>query len=970
MSPHASSYGGTPTSANWDNRFCAGLWPGFSEVADHYPQGAYAPGCYGHDEPGIQFYSNLPGSGGNVSWNITLPIDRSATLNQSNLYSAMWFGMAMNDPFGWLNMCFLELQFYPDQTWYNPGPLYPTATVNGAWVGAAVAWQIEASTGAENPCYYSPLYLNGTPGPAYLNMTQGDRITVTMTGYASSTTGEQLAIKDLTNGQASYLTMFNTAQNYPINPSYSTNNYPAAFQWTPGGEYPVALAFETGHAGNPNWPSNNSFGGCSGGPASTPVDPGAPCPSYDPGSWANDSLAPWHIDTPSFFNAHTWQGAEPQVAFTQPEGGMNLVDQTSNGVCSNIEGSGWCSYPWYSYYCSAHTFEFGATNYPGVTSDFGKWTQINRVAQTNAEGIGFYPPTNFSVPTCGAPSYTVSVGSSGAPGGSAYFLHNAYTTPTAVGGLGAGDYSLNAVGGPGTHFSHWNTTGGVTIATPNGPWTSVNIWGSGTITAVFSAAVPAKTTITFKDVPYGLVGITPSFFFTGHGAPLANVGPGGTFSLAPGIYSIQGYPKPGFNFSYWTWSGGVTVAASHFPMTWLTVTGASATGTVIAHYVSSTLSSSVGVFVVGTGSWLIAGHLVSNVGSGTAFASFSLPVGSYRTTITPGAGTVQTSILYGTSVVMTDFRLTNHITFNNGTALLEVIFTPGATVAFADSPAVGGSIALSGQSHLLASGTSLPLAAGFYEIAAVPNGGYGFAGWTTSNSSNLQVFSSSSVVSLINVSGPATLTAWYTAGTMHTVTFRSMPSSAGAIQFNLGALYTTTTANPTVASGEYLVSAFASPGWNFAGWTGTSKIGFVTSSLGSSAIIDVTGSGTLTATFARAIVPVTVVIYTPEGATAAWETITLGGVVLHSGDTIWLTTGPHWIQLANTDDGLWMWDTTPGLHVKSPHHAGSVIRITAAGTVYALLVNTDAGSEGAHGPNHPLSAYAGEGSGAKARTRA
>ena len=35
--------------------------------------------------------------------------------------------------------------------------------MNGAWIAAAVAWQIEAATGAEDPCYYSPIYLNGTP---------------------------------------------------------------------------------------------------------------------------------------------------------------------------------------------------------------------------------------------------------------------------------------------------------------------------------------------------------------------------------------------------------------------------------------------------------------------------------------------------------------------------------------------------------------------------------------------------------------------------------------------------------------------------------------------------------------------------------------------------------------------------------------------------------------------------------------
>ncbi|MCI4319727.1 MAG: hypothetical protein L3K23_06325 [Thermoplasmata archaeon] len=950
--PHPSSYSGTPTSSNWDNRFCAGLWPGFDNVWGTNPQGAYASGCYGHDEPGIQFYSNLAGSGGNVTWNVTLPNDRSSTLNQSNLYSAMWFGMAMNDPYGWLNMCFLELQFYPDQTWYNPGPLYPAFTVNGAWIGAAVAWQIEAATGAENPCFYEPLYLHGVPGPAYLNMTQGDRISVTMTGYATSTTGEQLTIKDLTNGQDSSIVMFNHAQNYPVNPSYSANNYPAAFQWTPGGEYPVAFAFETGHAGNPDWPANNSYGGCSGGPQSTPQDPGAPCPSYDPGSWANDSLTPWHIDMPTFFNGHTTQSAEPQVAFTQPEGGMNLVDQTSNNVCSGVEGTGWCSYPWYSYYCSEHTFEFGATNYPGVTTDFTKWNQINRVAQSNAAGIGFFPPTNFSVPTCGAPSYTLTVGSSGTHGGWAYFLHSAYTAATAVGGLGAGSYSLNAVPPAGAYFSGWTTTGGATVAEPNSPWTSVTLTASGTATATFSTSAPTKTTVTFNSAPYGYVGVLPSRLYT-TGTPIATVYPGGSTALAPGIYSIQAYPKPGFNFTYWSSHGGVIVAASHFPMTWLTVTGASSTGTVVAHYAPSTLTATLGVYVIGSGSWKIAGHTVSNVGPGFNFGSFTIPVGSYKTVITPGAGTVSTSILYGTSVVMTDFELVNHITFENGTNLLEVIFTAGAAVTFDDSPAAGGSIGMTGTSGTMANGTTLPLGLGFYEVTAAPAAGYAFSAWTTSNAADVQILSPTSDVTIINVSaGPATVTAWYTASHhVFSVTFKGSPGAEAIVQFNLGTPRSGTTVNSSVAPGDYLVTAFSFDGWTFAGWTSTSKITFVTSPSGLSAIIHVTGTGTVTASVMRAIVLVTVVVYTPEGTTTAFETITLAGHLLRSGDTIALSSGAYWLQLASTDDGLYMWDTgspRSGLSVTSPHSTGSTIHVTNGGTVYAILVNTDAGSEGAH----------------------
>ena len=947
--PHPSSYSGTPTSANWDNRFCAGLWPGFDNVWGHSPQNAYAADCYGHDEPGIQFYSNLPGSGGNVSWNITLPTDRSPTLNQSNLYSAMWFGMAMNDPFGWMNMCFLELQFYPDQTWYNPGPLYPAFTVNGAWVGAAVAWQIEASTGNENPCFYEPLYLNGVPGPAYLNMTQGDRILVTMTGYATSPTGEKLSIKDLTNGQASSVVMFNHAQNYPINPAYSANNYPAAFQWTPGGEYPVAFAFETGHAGNPNWPANNSFGGCSGGIQSTPFNPSAPCPSYDPGSWTNDSLTPWHIDMPKFFNAKTTQSAEPQVAFTQPEGGMNLVDQTSNNVCSSVEGSGWCSYPWYSYYCSAHTFEFGATNYPGVTTDFTKWNQFNRVSQSNAAGIGFFPPVNFSVPTCGAPSYTLTVGSSGSPGGWAYFLHNTYMAATAVGGLGAGSYSLNAVPFAGSFFSKWTTTGGATVAEPNSPWTSVTLTATGTVTAVFSTTAPTTTTVTFNSAPYGYVGVLPSRLFT-TGAPIATVYPGGSTSLAPGIYSIQAFPKPGFNFTSWSWHGSVILAASHFPMTWLTVTGATSTATIVAHYTPSTLTATVGVFVVGTGNWRIAGHTVSNVGPGFNFGSFTIPVGSYRTVITPGAGTVSTGILYGTSVVMTDFELINHITFENGTNLVEVIFTAGASVTFDDHPAAGGSIGLFGLPGTMANDTTLALGLGFYEIAAAPTSGYGFAGWTTSNAADVQIFSPGHDVTIINVSaGPATVTAWFTSfAHTFTVTTKASPGMVGAVQFNFGAPATGTASIASVGPGEYLVTAFNFPSWSFAGWSSTSKITFVTSPFGQGAIIHVTGSGTLTASFVRAVVLVTVVVVTPEGSTAAFETITIAGHVLHSGDTIALNTGAYWVQLASTDDTLYRWDATSGLHVTSPHVTGSTIHVEGSGTVYAILVNSDAGSEGPH----------------------
>src|SRR2546422_11214574 len=65
--------------------------------------GAYV----GHDEPSNLFYSNIPGSGNQMSWKLTLPTDPQT--GQGNvpssdkkafnfqLHPAFWFGMAMCD---------------------------------------------------------------------------------------------------------------------------------------------------------------------------------------------------------------------------------------------------------------------------------------------------------------------------------------------------------------------------------------------------------------------------------------------------------------------------------------------------------------------------------------------------------------------------------------------------------------------------------------------------------------------------------------------------------------------------------------------------------------------------------------------------------------------------------------------------------------------------------------------------------
>ncbi len=97
----------------------------------------------GHDEPGVWFDSNVPGSGNRARWQLTLPVDpRPSSVPGQKIYSfeqhvAFWFGMALcasqsypeqlstctpdsdsnivdpKDSSQHAGSAYLELQFYP-----------------------------------------------------------------------------------------------------------------------------------------------------------------------------------------------------------------------------------------------------------------------------------------------------------------------------------------------------------------------------------------------------------------------------------------------------------------------------------------------------------------------------------------------------------------------------------------------------------------------------------------------------------------------------------------------------------------------------------------------------------------------------------------------------------------------------------------------------------------------------------------
>ncbi len=685
-------------SGNWQqensllSNWCDGLWP--ANTAPGGAQALYQGGCYGHDEPGLDPYSNLPGSGGNVTWNVTLPVDRSATDNQSNLYAAIWFGMTLSDPQGWMNQCFLELQFYPDSS-FN----VPVGTVAGQWVGAAVAWQIDLANGFEDPCFYEPLYMHGSTN-AFFNMTQGDNLTVTMSGWIGSHAGEDISITDHTEGISTNLSLkYNQGganQGAPLNPAYLANDVPGAMQWTPGGELPIAFSFETGHSANPTVPENNQYGGCSAGQPN--VIPSTPCPSYDPGSWSNDTLQPWTWQPATFFNNYsghmTYQTAT-EVAFTQPEGGNNLIAQTSLGTC--VYGSTWCTYPWYSWYGSKGVFEFGATNYAGVTDDFGQaYSEFDSTIYTPATGLGYYYPNFFAIPGANEQAVVVTATTSATLGGSIIVAGTTVSTPagTATLHLQPGVYSLVANNVTGTSFAGWVATGGVTVANPFSPVTSMTVGATaGTLAGTFGAQASApKTTVTFGTMSPSVYSWTTLSLGEGLGAQSVAIASNHSMALTPGVYTVQGMPGATALFQKWnatTHNSGTYLTQTVFPVSLLVVGTNGGNAFVNASYkgVSTTTSLSVIFSLPGSGMVNVTG-IPGTPGYADFYPStgaLTLPVGSYNMTYTANPGyalyswsyylgsivvTNQNGLYLGTGVPAT--TATIQLTLEQGAAAIEI----------------------------------------------------------------------------------------------------------------------------------------------------------------------------------------------------------------------------------------------------------------------------------------------------------
>ncbi len=260
-----------------------------------YDNGHYV----GHDEPTVNFFSNAPGSGSNMQWQVTLPKENPLPATQSfENYIAFWFGLDLcdpnsypqnpcipdsdknpvvgfaNDPHG-AGSAFLEMQFYP------PGfsPFISQISCDTVhWCASLHINSLECTAEFAfcNPNCIEPTNFGfiqmdgiptGPPGPVNqtdatftpnaqtLLMNQGDKLKVTI---KDTPDGLLNRIDDLTTRQSGFMVAsaangFQSLDvhtcaptNFSFRPEFSTSKFGNFLSWGPG-QSNVGWDFEVGH---------------------------------------------------------------------------------------------------------------------------------------------------------------------------------------------------------------------------------------------------------------------------------------------------------------------------------------------------------------------------------------------------------------------------------------------------------------------------------------------------------------------------------------------------------------------------------------------------------------------------------------------------------------------------------------------------------------------------------------------------
>jgi hypothetical protein len=893
---------------------CDGPYPAFAGL------GPFPAGCVGRDQAIAGFYSNVAGGGGNVSLQLTLPVDRSSTANQSDLYRAIWLGLVLSDSNAWMSQCFLEIRFQPDSSW--SGPSGGAATSPNNWTGVVVGYETNPSTEAQQACFDQPLASSGSGG-GDLNFSGGDVLNITTVGWVGSATGEQVTVADTTSGATSQVHGI-VDNGTPLDPAYSASNVPDALAEAAAQVPPVSFGVELAGGANPSIPSNSSFGGCTPGvPPGTPNDLSVPCPAYDPTSWVDDTAAPLLLTAPVFSSGPVSQRTS-EVLVASTTGATAGISTLSNGTCNGKLDSAFCAYPWYSFSCGAGAFEFGATDYSGVTQDFGKETQYSTVAAPGLLGDLQYGSAGYSIPACGSGSSNVTVGVS-AGAGVVHFLAANYTSPTPA-LLPAGAYLLTAIAAAGEYFSGWTTTGSSTVVGPASSTTTLIPNSGGTVVATFSTN-PTGRSVGFTAVEgNGSLVVGSGVPGTTAGLP-ATVAPGGSITLAPGVYPIQATPAFGFRPLGWAAAGGGRIMAPTAPASWLVVPVGPGAVNVSATFGPANGTVTVLASALGDGTIVLNGTPIP-YDSATDLSSGSVTgvPGTYSAVATPAPGWTFLGWNSAPGAVVLPSGNDTNATMVSGTGYLNGTFA--ALVTIDSSPPSAGLVSVSNAAPV-ANNTTVALIPGTYALAAAPWGGEAFQHWTVSSASALSVSRPAFPLGKLTVNGTGTLAAVYAPSTNQTLTIDLSPGNDGSAQFNFQNLTANSTVNASVVATTYEFRVFPA-------------IGYRLLSVNTSGPVSVTGTqltvsgsgGVVTVKFAVKFYPVTF-LATHPGAVS----MTVNRASVASGATLELAFGTYNLtaSVLGVNNSFLGWSSGLTVSNFSAAHGTATLHVVGSGSVVGIV---------------------------------
>jgi len=358
-----------------------------------------------------------------------------------------------------------------------------------------------------------------------------------------------------------------------------------------------------------------------------------------------------------------------------------------------------------------------------------------------------------------------------------------------------------AVPTPGYLFSGWSSnTAAASIGNAASADTSVILTADATVSASFTKATQTSASLTLTTSGNGIV--------TPQGSQRVTAGTPITISASPAA---------NYTFKNWSSSGsGVTIGNPNSATTTVSLSGTAATVT------ANFTSSSTVLTVVSSGNGTVSPNGARSVTSGAPTSVTATPATGYQfsgwtesgegaSIANPRSATTTVTLASGSATIAANFALSSHTL---------TVLTSGH-----------GSVSPSGSSTVTY-GTPT-------SIAANPDSGYSFTGWSTSDSTVSIADASSPTTTATLANGNGTVTANFA---INSYKLTATASGGGTV---------TPSSPAAVAYGTATkITATPSAGYYFAGWTSSDPgIQFGNPQAESTTATLTSGSATVTATF-------------------------------------------------------------------------------------------------------------------------